>query len=198
MSDLVKLFKDKSFQINSQVLKNVKSLNLNINEFLLLIYFMNKELLLDLEDIKDVLGFTDEEVLNTYSELLTKNIIETKVIKENGKVSEVISLDLFYDKLVLNKREEKSNNSNDIFFKFESELGRSLSSIEYETINNWIDNGISEELIENALKEAIMRGAPNLRYIDKILYEWTKKNRKPEEEVKELFDYDWLGVNDEE
>ena len=144
MSDLVKLFKDKSFQINSQVLKNVKSLNLNMNEFLLLIYFMNKELLLDLEDIKDVLGFTDEEVLNTYSELLTKNIIETKVIKENGKVSEVISLDLFYDKLVLNKREEKSNNSNDIFFKFESELGRSLSSIEYETINNWIDNGISE------------------------------------------------------
>lgn len=196
MSDLVKSFKEVSFQINPHVLKNIKSLNLNMNEFLLLIYFLNKEPFLDLENIKNTISFTDEEVLNTYSELLSKGIIETKVINENGKINEIISLELLYDKLVLNNKEEK-NKDTDIFYMFESELGRSLSSVEYETISNWIDSGISEELILKALKEAILNGASNIRYIEKILYEWTKKDKKIDDEVENIFDYDWLGVSNE-
>lgn len=198
MNDLKTLYKQKSYQINPLVLKNINSLKLSLNEFLLIIYFINEKNSLDLEDIKFHVGLNEEEILNTYSELLNKCLIEIKVEKENGKVNELISLDMFYDKLILNssKTPEKKE---DIYSKFENEFGRSLSPIEYETINNWINNGVTEETIINALKEAVINGVSNLRYIDKIIYEWTKKARKPEEdeEYKELFDYDWLGVNDE-
>ena len=197
MNDLKTLYKQKSFQINPLIIKNIKNLKITLNEFLLILYFINEKPSLDLENIKEVLGFTEEEILNTYSELLNKCIIEIKVNKENGKVTEYVSLEMFYDKLILNSKNNE-NNTSDIFSKFESEFGRSLSPIEYETINNWLNNNIKEETIISALKEAILNGVTNLRYIDKILYEWTKKNiKKEDEEFKELFDYDWLGANDE-
>ena len=78
--------------------------------------------------------------------------------------------------------------------------------MEFEIINGWVDNGYSEELIKLALKEATYNGVSNLRYIDKIIYEWGKKGIKTKEDVennrkqfknnnnkKELFDYDWLN-----
>ena len=83
--------------------------------------------------------------------------------------------------------------------------------MDYEIINAWIDKGFSEELIIAALKEAVYNGATNLRYIDKVLYEWNRKgyksindinNRYNEDNYNEnLFDtsilkFDWLNVND--
>ena len=55
--------------------------------------------------------------------------------------------------------------------------------IEYEIIKAWLDSNISEELITEALKEATFNGVSNLRYIDKILYEWGKKGIKTKEDV---------------
>ena len=42
---------------------------------------------------------------------------------------------------------------------------------------------MSEELIQEALKEATFNGVSNLRYIDKILYEWGKDGVKTKEDV---------------
>lgn len=196
MNDIRLIYKEKNYLINSNVLKGIKSLNLSIDELLLLIYFINEEKALDLNKVKNALNFSEEDILNTYSSLITKGLIEVKVIKENGKVSESISLDILYDKLIMNSKEEKEINT-DIYSKFESEFGRSLSPIEYETINRWLNLGIDEGMILNALREAVINGVSNLRYIDKILYEWTKKGEKPKEEYKELFDYDWLHDSDE-
>ena len=79
-----------------------------------------------------------------------------------------------------------------------------------ELIGSWIDSGYSEELIKCALKEAVYNGVSNLRYIDKILYEWKKKGiknsddvlkdkqnfkKKTENKKTEMFDYDWLNEN---
>lgn len=193
MDDLKKSFKQKSFQINPLILKNLKVLSLTLEEFLLIVYFINEEPFLDLEKIKDVLGFSDEEILNIYSELLSKGLIEVIVEKKDNRVSETISLELFYDKLVLGSS-KKDDNSKDVFSKFESEFGRTLSPIEYERINSWISSGVSEEMIINALNEAVINGSPNIRYIDRIIYEWSKKKSgSNQEEYKELFDYDWLG-----
>lgn len=193
MKDMKKLFKDRSFVINTYVLKNIKNLNISLNEFLLILYFININNVLDIESIHEYLGFNQEEILNTYSSLIDKKLINILVNKENGKVNESINLDMFYDKLIMSINEEKNNTTN-IFECFENEFGRSLSPIEYETINNWLSNGVSEDTIKGALKEAVINGVNNLRYIDKIIYEWTRKGNKElkEEEVKPLFDYNWL------
>ena len=91
-----------SYQLNPLVVKGLKTLNLNMNEFLLLLYFMNFSNTLDLEDINDKVSLTNEEVLETYSLLLSKSLIEVKMEKVNGKVQEIIELDNFYNKLILN------------------------------------------------------------------------------------------------
>ena len=49
-----------------------------------------------------------------------------------------------------------------------------------------MENNISEELIKEAVKEATFNGVSNLRYIDKILYEWGKLNIKNTEDVENM------------
>ena len=68
---------------------------------------------------------------------------------------------------------------------------------------------MNEEIIKEALKEATYNGVSNLRYIDKIIYEWNKKgyktiddvrNKNSKKEVEEkkdnyFFEYNWLDEN---
>ncbi len=197
MKDVKSSYQMLSYQINPLVVKGLKRLNINMNEFLLLLYFMNFSCVLDLEDIKDKVSLTNNEVLEAYSSLLSKALIEVKMEKINGKIEERILLDSLYNKLILD--EPKKEIKTDIYAKFESEFARSLSPIEYETITNWINNGVKEEVIESALKEAVLNGVTSLRYIDKIIYEWTKKASSPkyDDDYEELYDYDWLGIGNE-
>ncbi len=197
MNDIKKEFLKKDFIINTNIVKTISNLDITIKEFMLLLYFININNSLDLKNIKDKIGLNDEEILNTYSSLLTKKLISVSLVKTNGLSSEVINLDMFYDKLIMNTKTEEV--STDIYSKFESEFGRVLSPIEYETINRWLSSGVKEDLILSALKEAVVSGACNLRYIDKIIYSWTKKGKSEEkEDYQELFDYDWLGDESEE
>lgn len=197
MKDVKSSYQMLSYQINPLVVKGLKRLNINMNEFLLLLYFMNFSCVLDLEDIKDKVSLTNNEVLEAYSSLLSKALIEVKMEKINGKIEERLLLDSLYNKLILD--EPKKEIKTDIYAKFESEFARSLSPIEYETITNWINNGVKEEVIESALKEAVLNGVTSLRYIDKIIYEWTKKASSPkyDDDYEELYDYDWLGIGNE-
>ena len=197
MNDIKKEFLKKDFVRNTNIVKTISNLDITIKEFMLLLYFININNSLDLKDIKDKIGLNDEDILNTYSSLLTKKLISVSLVKTNGLSSEVINLDMFYDKLIMNTKTEEVNT--DIYSKFESEFGRVLSPIEYETINRWLSSGVKEDLILSALKEAVVSGACNLRYIDKIIYSWTKKGKPEEkEDYQELFDYDWLGDESEE
>ena len=195
MEEAKEKYKVLNYQINPYLLKEIKKLNVSLDEFLLLLYFINVKNELDLVDISNTISLSEVEILNSYSSLLSKTLIEIKMEKENGKVCERVSLDTLYNRLVLSK--PKDNIKSDIYSKFENEFARSLSPIEYETITNWLNNGVSEEMINDALKEAVLNGVTNLRYIDKIIYEWTKKkiSNKEENEYEELFDYDWLGMN---
>ena len=129
---------------------------------------------------------------------LTTSQLAVMLQISEDEVIEQIKLDPFYDRLLLNKKSE--DKSSDIYSLFESELARTLSSYEYELINKWLQQGVSEETIKNALKEAILNDVRNFKYIDKIIYEWTKngvkKRVKEEKENEEMFDYDWLDDNE--
>ena len=55
-------------------------------------------------------------------------------------------------------------------------------------------------MIKDALKEAILNGVTSFKYIDKIIYEWskngTKKGFKRDNSYKEIDDYNWLDDNE--
>lgn len=192
--------------IPNYFIRYYKKFNLENNELLMLIYLLNcnEKLILDNKKISKDLYLEENEVLNIISSLIEKNYISIEMSKNNGIIEEYISLDLFYEKinscLIEN---DKKDNSSDIYSKFEKEFGRTLSPVEYETISKWIESNIPLELIEAALKEAILSGVNSIRYIDKILFEWNKKGyktssdiinkSKKDEYIEEIYDYDWLN-----
>lgn len=73
-----------------------------------------------------------------------------------------------------------------IFSAFEQELARPLSPLECETISVWLDQDKHpEELIRLALKEAVFAGKVHLKYIDRILLEWSKNRIATAQQAKE-------------
>ena len=192
--------------IPNYFIKYYKKFDLENNELLMLIYLLNcnEKLILDNKKISKDLNLEENEVLNIISSLIEKNYISIEMSKNNGIIEEYISLDLFYEKINSYLIEnDKKDNSSDIYSKFEKEFGRTLSPVEYETISKWIESNIPLELIEAALKEAILSGVNSIRYIDKILFEWNKKGyktpsdiinkSKKDEYIEEIYDYDWLN-----
>ena len=74
----------------------------------------------------------------------------------------------------------------ELFQHFEEEFGRTLSSIEYQRINQWLqEDHYSVDLIYLALKEAVINQAYSLNYIDRILLSWERKNITSPQQVKE-------------
>lgn len=205
--NLIKYINGKSYNVSPWFLKVLRGSKITVDELILLIYFNNlNEKALNLDDISSSLGFSNEEALALFSSLNSKGLI--KIINqkdENGKMKEVISLDEIESLIMetIGEAEEKTNVKT-IFETFEKEFARTLSPMEYEIINAWLEKNISEELIIGALKEATYNNVRSLRYIDKIIYEWGKKGFKTMDDVKNhlvkrnfdpdktLFDYNWL------
>ncbi|AQS59485.1 DnaD domain protein [Desulforamulus ferrireducens] len=65
---------------------------------------------------------------------------------------------------------------------FENEFGRLLSPMETEHILSWLEE-FEVELILEALRQAVIRGKYNIKYISSILREWQKNNIRTVKEV---------------
>lgn len=85
-------------------------------------------------------------------------------------------MDVFYENL---KREEMSESYNkdlnQILVIFENEFGRALSQFEVNSIKEWFEQGNSVSVIKEALNVATLAKVKTVRYIDKILLEWKRR-----------------------
>ena len=210
---MINLLKEKNIIIPIYIYKLYPQLNIDLETFMFLMYIYNSgdKIIFDAHNISEEFGTTLEKVLSYVDKLSNNKLINFCIIKNDKGISEeYISLEYFYEKLSLllmdSNSNDTDNNSKTIFELIEREFGRVLSPMEYEIIKAWTENNISNELIEEAVKEAIFNGVTNLRYIDKILYEWQKigiKNKhdveenrqrfkKEKQEKMEVFEYNWL------
>ena len=206
MNQIIELLKSTNYQVKKELLFNYKSLNITDIEFILLIYLTNQTSdIYNPKQISKDLKLGLNEVLEIINSLTEKGLISIDLKKINNERTEVINLDLLYEKIAFNLEPKEEEKKSSIYDLFETEFGRTLSPMEYEIITGWLDSGYTEELITLALKEATYNGVSNLRYIDKIIYEWGKKGIKTKEDVeknkkqfksnsekKEIFDYNWL------
>ena len=181
-SKLITIFQYGNMVIPLFFLRNYRKWNLELNEFILLMYLyhLGDKVLFDPGKYGEELNIELPELMELVGSLTDKGFIKVEVIKnDKGVMEEVVLLSDFYEKISLLMMDEVNadNNSVDassIFELIEKEFGRTLSPIEYEIIKSWLEHNISEELIREAVKEATFNGVSNLRYIDKILYEWGK------------------------
>ncbi len=182
-SNLIDVFKNGNIVIPIYFLKNYKKFQLEAEEFIMLMYFYNcgDNCTFNPERICNDLGYELSVVMEYIDSLTNKGFISVDVKKnEKGYMEDILTIDGFYNKLKLFVIEEINESSSvatssSIYDLIEEEFGRTLSSIEYEIIKAWLENNISEDLIKEAVKEAVFNGVSNLKYIDKILYEWGKK-----------------------
>ena len=211
MEKVIQLMQN-DFTVPRIFLFQYKTLNITDSEFILLIYLMNeKDLIFNPKKIGIDLNVPLKQIMVTIEQLANKGIlsIDSKVVHEMH--TEYINLDSLYKKIALlmmkpvDDKKEKTN----LFDIFEKEFGRTLSPMEYEIIGAW-NTTYDEEMIVLALKEATYNGVTHLRYIDKILSDWSKKGIKNKREVdeyqknyrtktannKKVFEFDWLNQDE--
>ncbi len=172
-----KIIGDGNIVIPLYILKYFKKLNLTMEEFMFLMYLYNKQNNLDFnpDTIAKDLNIDIMEVMGYIAVLTDKGYLTLEVRNSDANVlEEVINLDNFYEKistLVINNSKAEDDD-NDILPFIEKELGRTLNSIEIETINGWVANKINKDLIKEAIKIALDEGVYSLKYVDRILIDF--------------------------
>ena len=161
-----------------------------------------------------------QEIDKVMAGLLTRGFIE--YISQGKKT--VITLDplkqkLFREFQMTSSFEEATRNDkkvndliNNVYGQFENLLSRPLSQVEFSRIREWISYGYSDEMIINALKEALNKGKRSLRSVDKILLSWSERddleqeghspisetNRRDLEETIRIAKTPWLTDDDDD
>ncbi len=219
-SKMINILKQGNIVIPLYLIQNIKKFKLSIEEFIFLMYLynMSNESTFDPERISKGLNIPLSDVMNYIGSLSSKNFIKIETFKNDKNIlEEKISLEGFYKKIALLMGEEVNKpdvEESNIFEIVEKEFGRTLSPIEYEIMKAWIESGFTEEIMKEAVKEATFNGVSNLRYIDKILYEWNKAGiktkedvekhrkrhieKKEEEEPIDIVDFDWFEEDDDD
>lgn len=209
MEKTIELLKNRDIVIPYVLFANYQTLKLNEEELIVITCLLNsKSDIYNPKEIAMVLKRNTSYVLEVINGLINKGFLEIKVEVEDNVHTEYVRLDNLYNRLgflIVNSEREEKDSSN-LYDCFEKEFGRPLSPIEFELIGGWQTTGTNEELILLALKEAVYNGALNIRYIDKILFEWSKKGIKTvndvmnikkdfrnKKEPTKVFDYDWLN-----
>ncbi len=219
---VVDVFREGHLVVPIYLLKNYKKFKVSLDEFIFLMYLyqLGDHSLFNPSKYQEELGMDLAQVMKYIETLTDRKLIQVEVVKnEKGLMEEVVMLDGFFGKIssiFIENSNSKKNSQSDIFEFIEKEFGRTLSPIEFEIIKAWLDNDMSEELIKEAIKEATFNGVSNLRYIDKILYEWGKlgittvsdveenrrrRKKKREEEADSDIDLDivdWNWFDDDE
>ena len=167
------------------LLENYKKLKISENE--LAVIFMidhlvsqgNPFITADLLSLKMTLDA--KEIDTIIADLLTRGFMEYATL--NGRT--VTSLSPLKEKLFSNfalsvskeaeNKKAKEEMLSNIYQSFETELGRTLQPMEVSTIREWVDLGYSDEIIINALKEALAQGKKSIKSVDKVLLSWAKR-----------------------
>ena len=190
---LIDILKNGNIVIPLYLFKNYKKLTKDMNSFIFLMYLYNigDKFLFDPSKLSEDLNISLEDVLSYIDKLTDQGLIRIEVLKNDKDImEEVVNLEGFYNKvslITIDNINEKDNDiiKSSIFDVLESEFGRSLTPMEYEISKAWLNDGLSEELIKEAIKEAVFNHVINLKYIDKILYEWKKNNIKTLNDVED-------------
>ena len=221
-NSIIDAFKEGDIIIPIYMLKQLPELKISLESFIFLMYLrsIGNNVSFDVPKFSKTLGLDDKSIMGYVSELSSNGLIDIKVIKnDKGIMEEYIYLDNFYEKIGLklaNKGVEEiskeKEDTNNIFSILEKEIGKQLSPIEIEIVKGWKEANYSDDLIKEAIKEAVSNDAVSLRYIDKVLYNWNKdgvttieevnkrrknfKEAKSKDNKKELFEYNWLDDNE--
>lgn len=185
--------------ISNLVIENYRKIGLNDEEFLFwlqLYRFQSKgDAFPDLTSISDIMGKPMESMYHLLNELVSKGCVQINTKQnEQGQMIDTYDLLPIFRKIeaiqtkqsVQAHLQSEEEEIKQLYQAFEKEFSRPLSPIELEMISQWLEtDNYKPELIRLALKEAILNQAYSLKYIDRILLAWERKNFTTKEQVAE-------------
>jgi DNA replication protein len=197
-ADFMEWLREGSINIPAALLTEYKNMHMSEQELVLLlqvIHFADKgnefPTPAELSGRMAVSAFDCTEMLRT---LIQKRLIEIKDgYSAEGIRFEKYSLEPLWEKLIdrfLQSRKQvrvhaRQVEETDLYSCFEEEFGRPLSPFECETLAMWMDDDQHDPvIIKSALREAVISGKLNFRYIDRILFEWKRNGIKTIEQAK--------------
>ncbi len=186
------------------LLEYYKKLKLSENELAVILmidhlleqknYFITPDLLslkmnLSIKELDKILVGLLEKKLLVY-DIGPKIKVSLKPLQK--KLYETFQISLAKEQEVSSSK-KKNEYLKNIYQVFEKELNRTLSPLELSTINEWVNDGFSDEIIIEAFHQALTKGKKTLRSVDKILVQWKVRDDMEKvglSNVKETWDDD--------
>ncbi|EGV03475.1 replication initiation and membrane attachment protein, DnaB/DnaD family [Streptococcus infantis SK970] len=177
-------FKSGNLVLPSDLLLHYNQLFSSSDDFLVwqFFYLQNTTALGELSpsQIAEKIGKNVTEVNQAISRLTEKGLLQYRTIELNGEIEVIFDatlalerLDQLSEKQVPNQVQSAPNNLKSLVDTFQQELGRLLSPFEIEDLEKSLkEDGTSADLIKEALREAVLNGKPNWKYIQAILRNW--------------------------
>ncbi|CEP66625.1 Replication protein, DnaD/DnaB domain [Moorella glycerini] len=144
------------------------------------------------EKISQYMSLDSEEVKNLIASIIEKKLlaVEPYYHPSLGRWQNTFSFTPLWTKLIQLalgdyhtvtevKKETAATaaRQGELYRTFEKEFGRPLSPLESEQLKAWCqDDQMPVELLQEALRRAVLRGIVNFRYIDSILRDWQRHN----------------------
>jgi len=178
-------FKSGNLVLPSALLLHFKELFPSSEDFLVwqFFYLQNTTALGDVSpsQIAEIIGKEVADVNQSISNLTENGLLQYRTIELNGEIELIFDASLAFERLdsLLDSQTPATtvpnpqNQLKDLVETFQQELGRLLTPFEIEDLSKTVkDDGIKVDLIKEALREAVLNGKPNWKYIQAILRNW--------------------------
>ena len=183
-------FKSGNLVLPSDLLLHYNQLFSSSDDFLVwqFFYLQNTTALGELSpsQIAEKISKNVTEVNQAISRLTEKGLLQYRTIELNGEIEVIFDatlalerLDQLFEKQAPNQVQSAPNDLKSLVDTFQQELGRLLSPFEIEDLEKSLkEDGTSSDLIKEALREAVLNGKPNWKYIQAILRNWRHEGIK--------------------
>ena len=179
------VFKSGNLVLPSALLLHFKELFPSSDDFLVwqFFYLQNTSALDELSpsQIAETIGKELADVNQSISNLTENGLLQYRTIELNGEIELIFDASLAFERLdnLLDSQTPATiapnpqNQLKDLVETFQQELGRLLTPFEIEDLSKTVkEDGVKTDLIKEALREAVLNGKPNWKYIQAILRNW--------------------------
>ncbi|MDO4681027.1 MAG: DnaD domain protein [Aerococcus sp.] len=178
--------------IQNRLLDSYQALGFTNEEFMFLIHLIRFQQQGDqfpaIASLANQMGYANQQVYQMLETLIEKGGLNIEAdAKEGVRHGDRYSLAPLFEKLdAYEHQQEEQEQQVDheeevgtIFTLLEQEFSRLLTPLEYQEVSRWVsEDGYEVDTIKDAIREAVLNQVYNLRYIERILINWRKKNRK--------------------
>lgn len=176
-----------------ELLQSYANLGLHAHELILIMQIIGSGQLrgtteLSPHDLGDLCGMSSKEVMVSVERLVREGYLAIgERFDDHGAHVTYFDLQPLWDK-IRGKSSVKETRSfrKDPVTMFEEEFGRPLSAMECDQLRTWLtSDGYPEWLIAEALKESVLANKYSFRYIDRVLFDWSRNRIQSQQDLEE-------------